>query len=359
MTFSFRGLQEEVAKAGVTDREVAETMLRVADQWGEEIAARFREAVEALRNRVDLSQVAALLEQGRFDQALQIISAEAAQQGFAKLAAAIVQAATAGARVAAAFATQTGGLPGLGGLAIAFDETNPETAAFLRRYSFGLIRQLSAQTQEVAAEVLREGITSGSGPRAVAVKLKDSVGLTANQRAAVANFRRLLEAGDRGGALDRALRDKRFDPTVRRMGTTVKLVDGKRTLVPGKPLKPEQIDKMVGAYLKRSIAHRALTISRTEAVRAMNIGQRLLWQQQIDQGLVLPEQLRRKWIYTADDKVRHAHETIPRRNPKGVGWEEAFDSELGAIMYPGDPEAVAANTVNCRCTHFTRLIPLY
>jgi hypothetical protein len=33
-----------------------------------------------------------------------------------------------------------------------------------------------------------------------------------------------------------------------------------------------------------------------------------------------------------------------------VGLNEPFDSEDGPIMYPGDPSASAAMTINCRCT---------
>jgi hypothetical protein len=49
---------------------------------------------------------------------------------------------------------------------------------------------------------------------------------------------------------------------------------------------------------------------------------------------------------------------IPRMNPGGVGLNQPFRSELGDIMFPGDPAAAAANTVLCRCTVIFRLITL-
>jgi hypothetical protein len=43
-------------------------------------------------------------------------------------------------------------------------------------------------------------------------------------------------------------------------------------------------------------------------------------------------------------------------NERGVGHAEPFASPLGPILYPGDPNALAANTIQCRCAVFARII---
>lgn len=53
------------------------------------------------------------------------------------------------------------------------------------------------------------------------------------------------------------------------------------------------------------------------------------------------------WLATNDGRTRDAHIDL---NGQKRPVDEPFDSPLGKIMYPGDPEASPANTYNCRCT---------
>jgi hypothetical protein len=76
----------------------------------------------------------------------------------------------------------------------------------------------------------------------------------------------------------------------------------------------------------------------------------------INKGQIDARQVRRTWIHTGDAHVRNAHLQIPAMNPKGVGQNETFSSPLGPILYPGDPSALAANTIQCRCAVFARII---
>ena len=52
------------------------------------------------------------------------------------------------------------------------------------------------------------------------------------------------------------------------------------------------------------------------------------------------------WCTVGDDRVREAHEDLDGQE---VDIDEPFDSELGPIRYPGDPEAALENIMNCRC----------
>jgi uncharacterized protein with gpF-like domain len=53
-----------------------------------------------------------------------------------------------------------------------------------------------------------------------------------------------------------------------------------------------------------------------------------------------------------DNKVRAAHSGLDGQVTKmGV----PFQSSLGPIRFPGDPQASAANTINCRCWRETRI----
>ena len=57
--------------------------------------------------------------------------------------------------------------------------------------------------------------------------------------------------------------------------------------------------------------------------------------------------LKREWISTNDGRTRHSHRLLDGQIAE---VDKPFKSELGDIMYPGDPEADPSNVYNCRCT---------
>ena len=57
--------------------------------------------------------------------------------------------------------------------------------------------------------------------------------------------------------------------------------------------------------------------------------------------------LKREWIATNDGRTRHSHRLLDGQIAE---VDKPFKSELGDIMYPGDPEADPSNAYNCRCT---------
>ncbi len=66
-------------------------------------------------------------------------------------------------------------------------------------------------------------------------------------------------------------------------------------------------------------------------------------------------ELQREWIAAIDGRTRHAHRLL---DGHFAAVDEPFDSELGPIMYPGDPGAHPANVYNCRCTIAARVISI-
>lgn len=145
-------------------------------------------------------------------------------------------------------------------------------------------------------------------------------------------------------ALERKLRDRRFDGTVR------------RAVREGQRLSPAQIDRMVDRYRDRYIKYRSEVIARTEAIRAVQGGQQALLESYVADGRIARQQIRRFWHYSHDGRTRSSHRAIPGMNQEGVGMEEAFKTPLGPLKFPGDPNGRAENTINCRCTAFPRIV---
>lgn len=90
-------------------------------------------------------------------------------------------------------------------------------------------------------------------------------------------------------------------------------------------------------------ANQARTHARTAMTSAQNAGRIEGYHRAQDMGIAVEKE----WLATLDNRTRHAHAAL---DGKHVPVDEPFDSELGAIMYPGDPDARPANVYNCRCT---------
>jgi hypothetical protein len=220
---------------------------------------------------------------------------------------------------------------------------NPRLEQFAITLTSTRIREIDQTTRDTIRQVLQRGLTAGDDPFAIARQIRSSIGLTRRQEAAVSNYERMLRALD-PEALDRKLRDRRSDGTV------------ERAIRNDKTLTEAQIRSLVDRYRDRYVKYRANVIARTESIRAVQGAQWELFQDMINKGQIDARQVRRTWIHTGDAHVRNAHLQIPSLNPRGVGQAETFTSPLGPILYPGDPSALAANTIQCRCAVFARII---
>lgn len=90
-------------------------------------------------------------------------------------------------------------------------------------------------------------------------------------------------------------------------------------------------------------ANQARTHARTAMTGAQNAGRIEGYHRAEDMGITLEKE----WMATLDGHTRHAHAALDGQR---VPVDEPFKSELGEIMYPGDPNARPANVYNCRCT---------
>ena len=90
-------------------------------------------------------------------------------------------------------------------------------------------------------------------------------------------------------------------------------------------------------------ANQARTHARTAMTGAQNAGRIEGYHRAEDMGI----RLEKEWLATLDNHTRHAHAALDGQH---VPVDEPFQSELGEIMYPGDPNARPANVYNCRCT---------
>jgi len=174
----------------------------------------------------------------------------------------------------------------------------PETAeAWAQQRVAELIREVSETTKAAVRQIIDRCFTEGLKTLRAAKQIRDMVGLTARQELSVKNYR--LGLIKDGLSLDAA--DRR---ALRRMA--------------------------------RLLRKRALTIARTEGIRAGSAGQHELFQEAARQRIIDAIKSRRVWVVTPDDK---ACKKCLALDGKSVGLNEEFAP--GIMFPPLEP--------NCRC----------
>lgn len=301
------------------------------------IGAVFRAAIQNVTEPLDLDRIADLIQKGQLEEALLIPQQIAAQLGVA------AQTAFIGAGLSTASWLTSSGLG-----AILFDQVNERAVGAMRNNTLRLVNEFTAEQRRATKVALLDGIERGLNPREQARAFRSSIGLTERQMRAVLNYRRALERvgregvprGEQAEALKRALRDARSDRSVKR---------AMRQMI---PLPADQIDNMVERYRKRYIKYRSEVIARTEALRSVNEGVEEAFRQGVEQGSWELTDLERTWDSSGDARVRNSHRYLNgQKKPFGEPWR----TSNGVIRYPGDPNAPASETVQCRCVLLTRV----
>lgn len=103
------------------------------------------------------------------------------------------------------------------------------------------------------------------------------------------------------------------------------------------------IANRIGRLTGESSMTAMLRNARTMFTGAQNAGR----MEGLHQAQELGIKVKKQWMATLDSHTRDAHADL---DGQIADVDEPFDSELGPIMYPGDPDADPANVWNCRCT---------
>lgn len=204
------------------------------------------------------------------------------------------------------------------------------------------VTEASETARQAVTEAVTANIIAGNNPRKTARDFRSAVGLTARQELAVQHYREYLENLDMQ-ALERELRDHRSDKVVL------------RHIREKEPLEEDYIDNLVERYRQRSLKWRSEMIARVESMRAIHMGEYESLYAAWTQGKIDPN-LRRFWVTAMDERVRISHRRIPLMNRYGVAINQPFQTPLGPMRYPLDPEGVPANVVHCRCTLTYRIV---
>lgn len=222
---------------------------------------------------------------------------------------------------------------------------NPAAENWLRDHSSTMVRDILDDQREMIRNFLRNGLEKGANPRTSALDLVGrigtsgrreggAIGLTDSQEKFVRNYADELAGDNPRQALARKLRDKRFDRTVEKAARE------------GKPIPADLQAKMVRNMRNNALRNRAEMIARSETIRALHVAQDQALDQAVASGAIKPETITVTWRSAHDKRVRDAHRALDGNSVRKGG---VFQSSLGPIRFPGDPNASAANVIGCRC----------
>ncbi len=215
-----------------------------------------------------------------------------------------------------------------------FDVINPAQRRHMAEYTLNRIVQITAEQREAIRKALMDqAVMAGKGPYEVARAIKEVIGLTPYQQSMVNGFREGLRNLD-PRVLERQLRDRRFDPTLR------------RAIERNEALSEEQIEQMTDAYHRRAIALRSRTIARTEGLRATSYGSLARAQEVLDENPDL--EVTKRWLSTDDERTRDTHRDLQGKEVEGI-LTNFVTSHGNLIRWPLDQEAAAEEVINCRC----------
>lgn len=216
---------------------------------------------------------------------------------------------------------------------VSFDLTNRRAVSKLKQGGLRLVRQIDKEQKRLVMDALKIGVREGNNPKLIAETFKNGIGLTSKQRAAAARYRKILEGKGRS-VFDYALRPDEMDSEI------LSALRGK------KPMPKALIDRAHNQYILNARAHRAKVIARTEALRAVHEGAEEMFYQTIEAGDVKKEKVRRFWLAALDARTRDTHIGL---NGQDRDLDQPWQTKNGNIMYPGDPSADPAETIQCRC----------
>ena len=292
-------------------------------------AAGFQLLVSQIKEAADLQLIADLIEAGRLEEAF-----TATLRSTPRLGNLYVDSFMNAANDTAAFLNRN-----VAGLVVNFDQTNPFAMRVARDNQLRLVAQFSETQRAATRAALIDGLQTGANPIEQARNFRDSIGLTEKQVKAVNNYKRLLSEGDKA-VFDRALRDKRFDSTIR------------QAIADGKPLTRTQVNRMVDRYRERYIQYRSRVIARTESLKSIHQGKHSMYEQAIEAGELDPTNLTQEWNTAVDERVRGSHSDMHGQTQP---WGSLFISGKGnAAEHPGG-FGIAEEDIQCRCAVGTRI----
>jgi hypothetical protein len=310
-------------------------------RYEREVAQAFIAAIQAARGQVSVTLLASALDRGDLAEAGRLLAMN--QQVLFPLTEA-----TRSAYVAAGLAVAD---TAPAAMSFAFDGRHTRAEAWVSRQAGTLVQAITDDTLPMLRSVLADGLERGVSGRTVALDITGRLnratgrreggflGLTSQQTEYAINARRQLQDLD-AGYFTRALRDRRYDPMVR------------RAIRDGQPLSAADIERVTMRYRDRLADHRGRTIARNEAHTALAAGRNEGFAQVTEAGATVT--VRWQWN-DGGQNPREDHQAMSTAPARPYGEPFVFP-DGAAMQYPHDPAGGPEHSIGCRCIAVYRVV---
>lgn len=320
-------------------RRLQNRLAALLKEYDVQIERAFLDAIRSKAGSINLAELVAAIEARDFNRAVNIAGMTRAD--LFPFDQSITSAYVAGGQTVSAAAPAFA-------VSFGFDGRATRAEAWARSHVGGLVTGIVNEQLDMLRETIGTQLAAGINPRKIAVQIAGPIGpgnvrqggfigLSRPQVGYLANARAELETLD-AGYFSRKLRDRRFDPLVR------------KAIKDGRPLAQADIDRIAARYSDRMLKHRAETIARTESITALRAGRREGMQQGIEAGAIAQDAVKRVWNATMDSRTRPDHAQVSGQEVDGMNTPFTLP-DGSRMLYPGDTSlgASADQTINCRC----------
>ena len=185
-----------------------------------------------------------------------------------------------------------------------FNITNPKAVDWIRDHAAELVKlNIMPESQQAIREIIERGFLEGIPPAKMARAIREQIGILPKHQIAVDKYRKWL---------------------IDKKGRTI-----------------ADADRLAAKYAQKLIRYRATVIARNETMLSSKVGQKLLWQQAIDEGELTEADWERIWILTPDDRLCELCEPMNGRRAPINGSFTSPDGDWSGEM--------AHRHIQCRC----------
>lgn len=330
------------------------TLIQLLDKLSPSVRKAFEQAIARVKNDIQYPQLEAALKSGNIEAAVAAIGVEL--EYFRQLEEQLRATHIASGDLLYQEARYQGKRQGIKVLG-QFSTRNLRAERILREWSSDQVVSIVESTREAIREALANAIERGTSPRAAGRLIAGRVNAAGVRTGGLVGLdpakSRYVNGGWVNGKYQRGmrdnleeldshyftrkLRDRRFDPMVR------------RAIAEGKPLTNAQITKLTDSYSSRLLKLRGETIARTELLGSMHAAQDEGLDQLIDSGQVeSSESVTGTWKSSSDKDTREDHR---KANGQERKHGDPFDIGGWPMLRPGDSSlgAPVEQIANCRC----------
>jgi len=257
-----------------------------------EMANLIYKEILAMRNQVDIGELARLIPSAQDEQIFASLNAIQIGNMSEALTEAIHAAALAGATTAAKEWGST----------VVVDMARPRIFDWVRNRTGELIKETHGTNLDAIRNTIGWGVENGIHPARLAQNIQQAIGLT---------------------------------------GPGAEAVNRRRQSLIDQGVKPKQANSIADGYANRLVSERAKVIAHTESMGAVNGGRRSLWDDLLESGAMEPGTMQ-EWVTSRDEAVCPLCGPMGRKKPIGV--RDLFSTPDGRQI-PAPPLHP-----RCRCT---------